>query len=348
MAQRARAAARRHLWTIAVARIIFGADMNIQAPPNLAGGALPRLIARRHQRLGRRVAGDARPRQSGAAVAGARRARAQRTARRRQGAGRAACDLSGLRRRSRSAGSMPALRPRVLRAGDAEGFARADDWIAGAGTPIRPPPLARRRRVRAPRRADAASSTRAPPGETLARSATSSRCSPRAATTSTRSAPRPMRCAQGQRRQRQLRRQPQHQLHQRLHLPLPVLRLLQGQDCSENLRGRPYDLPLDEIARRCREAWERGATEVCLQGGIHPDYTGETYLDDLPRHQSGGAGHARPRLLAAGSHAGRGDARHYRRGVSRRAEGGRARHAARHRRGNPRRRGARASSAPTS
>ena len=48
---------------------------------------------------------------------------------------------------------------------------------------------------------------------------------------------------------------------------------------SENLRGRPYDLDLEEIARRTREAWERGATEVCLQGGIHPHYNGQTYLD---------------------------------------------------------------------
>ena len=47
---------------------------------------------------------------------------------------------------------------------------------------------------------------------------------------------------------------------------------------SANLRGRPYDLDLDEIGRRTREAWDRGATEICLQGGIHPDYTGETYL----------------------------------------------------------------------
>ncbi len=47
---------------------------------------------------------------------------------------------------------------------------------------------------------------------------------------------------------------------------------------SANLRGRPYDLDLAEIGRRTREAWERGATEICLQGGIHPDYTGETYL----------------------------------------------------------------------
>jgi len=47
---------------------------------------------------------------------------------------------------------------------------------------------------------------------------------------------------------------------------------------SENLRGKPYDLDLEEIERRTIEAWQRGATEVCMQGGIHPDYTGETYL----------------------------------------------------------------------
>jgi FO synthase len=46
----------------------------------------------------------------------------------------------------------------------------------------------------------------------------------------------------------------------------------------EALRGAPYDLALEEILRRATEAWERGATEVCLQGGIHPDYTGDTYL----------------------------------------------------------------------
>lgn len=44
------------------------------------------------------------------------------------------------------------------------------------------------------------------------------------------------------------------------------------------LRDPGYDLPLIEIADRVREAWDRGATEVCLQGGIHPRYTGETYV----------------------------------------------------------------------
>ncbi len=48
---------------------------------------------------------------------------------------------------------------------------------------------------------------------------------------------------------------------------------------NEDLRGRPYDLAHEEIARRCTEAWQRGATEVCMQGGIHPDYDGNTYLD---------------------------------------------------------------------
>jgi FO synthase len=48
---------------------------------------------------------------------------------------------------------------------------------------------------------------------------------------------------------------------------------------SENLRGRPYELSLDEVAGRAREAWARGATEVCMQGGIHPSYDGTTYLE---------------------------------------------------------------------
>jgi FO synthase len=48
---------------------------------------------------------------------------------------------------------------------------------------------------------------------------------------------------------------------------------------AANLRGSPYDLTVQEIVRRATEAWDRGATEVCMQGGIHPDYTGQHYLD---------------------------------------------------------------------
>ena len=50
---------------------------------------------------------------------------------------------------------------------------------------------------------------------------------------------------------------------------------------NADLRGEPYDLDLSEIARRTEEAWQRGATEICLQGGIHPNYTGDTYVDIL-------------------------------------------------------------------
>ncbi len=48
---------------------------------------------------------------------------------------------------------------------------------------------------------------------------------------------------------------------------------------SLNLRGTPYLLTLDDIAARVREAVELGATEVCLQGGIHPDFDGDYYID---------------------------------------------------------------------
>ena len=46
---------------------------------------------------------------------------------------------------------------------------------------------------------------------------------------------------------------------------------------AKNLRGLPYLVPHEEIVRRCVEAWERGATEVCLQGGIHPGFDGDYY-----------------------------------------------------------------------
>ncbi|HET8740946.1 MAG TPA: 5-amino-6-(D-ribitylamino)uracil--L-tyrosine 4-hydroxyphenyl transferase CofH [Acidimicrobiia bacterium] len=48
---------------------------------------------------------------------------------------------------------------------------------------------------------------------------------------------------------------------------------------SLNLRGDPYLMGLDEIVGLAREAWDRGATEVTLQGGIHPDFTGNFYRE---------------------------------------------------------------------
>ena len=45
---------------------------------------------------------------------------------------------------------------------------------------------------------------------------------------------------------------------------------------SLNLRGDPYLLEIDEMQRRVVEAIDLGATEVCLQGGIHPSFDGDT------------------------------------------------------------------------
>jgi FO synthase len=50
---------------------------------------------------------------------------------------------------------------------------------------------------------------------------------------------------------------------------------------SLNLRGDPYILNVHEVVHRSVEAWERGATEVCLQGGIHPDFDGDFYVSVL-------------------------------------------------------------------
>ena len=50
---------------------------------------------------------------------------------------------------------------------------------------------------------------------------------------------------------------------------------------SLNLRGDPYILNVHEVVHRSVEAAERGATEVCLQGGIHPDFTGDFYVEVL-------------------------------------------------------------------
>lgn len=56
---------------------------------------------------------------------------------------------------------------------------------------------------------------------------------------------------------------------------------------SLNLRGDPYLLTLDEISERVREAEEKGATEVCLQGGIHPKFDGDYYIDVVAAVRAG-------------------------------------------------------------
>ncbi|NNN08035.1 MAG: 5-amino-6-(D-ribitylamino)uracil--L-tyrosine 4-hydroxyphenyl transferase CofH [Acidimicrobiaceae bacterium] len=56
---------------------------------------------------------------------------------------------------------------------------------------------------------------------------------------------------------------------------------------SLNLRGDPYLLTLEEISDRVREAADLGATEVCLQGGIHPNFDGDYYIDVVAAVKAG-------------------------------------------------------------
>ncbi len=58
---------------------------------------------------------------------------------------------------------------------------------------------------------------------------------------------------------------------------------------SLNLRGYPYLLSLEEVTRRVAEASDLGATEVCLQGGIHPKFDGDYYLDVIRAVRAGSA-----------------------------------------------------------
>ncbi|MDD5175324.1 MAG: 5-amino-6-(D-ribitylamino)uracil--L-tyrosine 4-hydroxyphenyl transferase CofH [Sterolibacterium sp.] len=50
---------------------------------------------------------------------------------------------------------------------------------------------------------------------------------------------------------------------------------------AKALRGPAYLMSPEDVATRAVEAWQLGAREVCLQGGIHPNYTGQSYLDIL-------------------------------------------------------------------
>jgi FO synthase len=50
---------------------------------------------------------------------------------------------------------------------------------------------------------------------------------------------------------------------------------------SLNLRGEPYLLTPEEVAARAQEAWDQGATEICMQGGIHHSFTGDNYREYL-------------------------------------------------------------------
>ena len=73
---------------------------------------------------------------------------------------------------------------------------------------------------------------------------------------------------------------------------------------SLNLRGTPYLLELSEITDRVAEAEAMGATEVCLQGGIHPNFDGDYYLDVIRAVREASADHPHPRVHRPRGHRG--------------------------------------------
>src|SRR5215472_11956563 len=283
-----------HLWTIAVARLIFGAQMNIQAPPNLNPGALAEMIA-----AGINDWGGVSPVTPDHVNPEAPWPALDRLAERTASAGKLlverlaiypayACEVDRW--------VDPALRPAMLRTIDAQGLARIDDWVPGAD--VEPPtfthpaltagsPLSRDEREGADPRITVGGKAgegtlagifaKATAGEALG-------------------AGEIVRLFQARGADFEAVCHAADDLRQRVNgdvVSYVVTRNInytnicyfRCQFCafskgklSENLRGRPYDLDLPEIRRRVEEAWDRGATEVCMQGGIHPEYTGATYL----------------------------------------------------------------------
>ena len=257
-----------HLWTIAVARLLFGAAMTIQAPPNLAAGALPQLIAAGINDWGgvSPVTIDhvnpERPWPELDALAGETEA-----------AGKVLVERLAIYPayvHESERWLAPALRTPVRRSSDSESFARADDWMPGAL--ITPPPMpAVGSSVLVPVLNRAATGHELNEAEIV--SLFAARDGDFAAVCAAADALRAE--VSGDRVSYVVTRNINYT--NICSYRCKFCAFSKGK-LSENLRGRPYDLDLDEIVRRAQEAWDRGAVEVCLQGGIHPDYTGATYL----------------------------------------------------------------------
>ena len=199
-----------------------------------------RAARRGHRRLGRRLARHARPRQPRGAVAGASRCWPRRRGR---GTHARAAPLRSTRATcaTPSAGSRRRARRRAARASDGDGLAR--DEGTGRRHQPEPPPAWQRGAARSSPARSSPHLARARRGERGARARRGrrrARCSARAGPRSSCSAAPPTRCApSARRRRRHVRRLPEHQLHQRLLLPLRLLRVLQGQAGREPARRRP-------------------------------------------------------------------------------------------------------------
>lgn len=259
------------LWTIAAARLILGPDMNIQAPPNLSAADFPRLIEAGINDWGgvSPVTPDhVNPEAPWPAVEKLRAAT--------EGQGRILVPrLPVYPAYMADPGRWldPKIAPLLSAAADGSGFGRDDAWSPGMN--MEPAAIVRSSLQVDP--AIRAITGRAAQGEALSEAEIASLFSAREADFD-------HICDAADALRRKMAGDTVTYVVNR-NINYTNICTYKCGFCAfskgstdDALRGKPYDLDHDEVIRRVAEAWERGATEVCMQGGIHPHYTGETYL----------------------------------------------------------------------
>jgi FO synthase len=269
------------LWTIAVARLVFGPQMSIQAPPNLSPGVLPRLVD-----AGINDWGGVSPLTPDYVNPEAPWPHVDQLVRETKVAGKNLVPRLTVYPRFIAEHYRqwldPALHTRVLQAIDGEGYPRMDDWRTGQSARVPAPDLSwleagsvRESVIDERLRAIVA---RARAGERLSEDDIVTLFSSREDAFG-------FVCQQADELRQDVCGDSVSYVVNR-NINYTNICYFKCQFCafskgklSENLRGSPYNLSLVEIVRRASEAWDRGATEVCLQGGIHPHYSGNHYLD---------------------------------------------------------------------
>jgi FO synthase len=283
------------LWTIAMARILFGPSMSIQAPPNLQPDGLDSLV-----RAGLNDWGGVSPVTPDHVNPEAPWPHLTDLARDTNAAGRDLVERLALTPAYAARPELwtdPAITPRVRRFSDSRGFARPDRWYAGAGCEL-PPIAARWSSVGGTRGVDASaapaqSGTRFNRGPALRiraiiKAARAGHALTEADIVRLFGVQGPdldaVIAAANQLRHESVGDTVTYVVNRNINYTNICLyhcgfcAFSKGRG-STDLRGPAYNLELDEVARRTVEAAAAGATEVCLQGGIHPSFTGETYLN---------------------------------------------------------------------